>query len=248
MNVMARPTKPKDLKPKADGEAAPSAAPSGGGGGSVGLDIKFLVTIVAIVLSSLIGSAGSIYLASVYLLVPTLENIKVTAVDAEGGGEAHGDRVGMNLELDEFTVNLKEDPNIGGNQYLRAKLSMSIGVPSEEDCYHEVAALLPSLSKNIAGAAAPIQDAREYLAAGAPAAGADTLGMCLDKFKNNMGKYVPTMRDVINAALMKPTAGTLTTLEGQEALKDEIKEEINLFMDDKYEVLRINFEDFVIQR
>jgi len=248
---MARPTKPKDLKPKAEAEITTTSAPAGGGGGSLGLDIKFIVTLVAIVVSTLVGSAGSAYFIVPLVLEDKLSQIKVTAAVDGGAGatDDDGEKVGMNLELDEFTVNLKEDPNIGGNQYLRAKLSMNVGVPGEEDCYH-LSAFLPTLPANIVGAAAPIATESVIVAQahGGGSGTADTLTVCLDNFKNNMAKYVPTMRDVINAALMKRTAGTLSTLEGQEALKDEIKEEINLFMEDKYEVLRINFEDFVIQR
>jgi len=118
-----------------------------------------------------------------------------------------------------------------------------MGMDGDEPIAMAAVATTPA-ENDLRGEAAPSVDST-LLAEGS---GKDALGACLDQFKNNMAKYVPTMRDVINAALMKRTAGTLSTLEGQEALKDEIKEEINQFMDQKYQVLRVNFEDFIIQR
>ena len=130
---MARPTKPKDLKPKTETEIAPAASSGGGGGGSVGLDIKFIITIAAIVISSLIGSAASVYFLSPLVMKPMVSEIAKSAStnngDQQGAAQDDQNKVGMNLELDEFMVNLKEDPAIGGNQYLRAKLSMNISVP-----------------------------------------------------------------------------------------------------------------------
>ncbi len=251
---MARPTKPKDLKPKAEGEVAPTpiqAAAVSGGAGGVGLDLKFIVTLLAIVISSVGASVGSIYFLAPIVLVPAIVEQIPHALgnSAEGGhGEtAHASKVGLNLELDEFMVNLKTDPNLGGNQYLRTKMSLNISVPPEEDCYsigHH--AMLPAdANGQIVGAAVPVD--RELLASGGGAP-ADPVVGCLDAFRNNMGKYVPTMRDVINAALMKRTAGNLSTLEGQEALKDDIMAEVNQFLDSRYKVVRINFEDFIIQR
>lgn len=249
---MARPTKPKDLKPKVDGEA-----PAAGGGGGGGLDLKFIIMVVVIVIASIGGSAGSAYLMTTMFVMPELAK-----VSHAGGGEAGGEHgaeptgpdgastetpaheVGMNLELDEFTVNLKTDPNLGGSQFLRAKMALSVKVPEKENCYLEHhAALVPVVYANgkIVGAAAPVD--RTMVANGGEGGPS-----CEDMFKINMGKYVPTIRDVINAALMKRTASTLATLEGQEALKDEIKQQLSSILAPNYDVLRVNFQDFIIQK
>ena len=71
---------------------------------------------------------------------------------------------------------------------------------------------------------------------------------CETLFKEHMGRFVPSIRDIINASLMKRTASQLASQEGQEALKDEIKEQISQIMAPEYEVLRVNFQDFIIQR
>lgn len=262
---MAKPSKPKDIKPKADGEAG--AATGGGGGG--GLDLKFIITIIAIVLSTTLTSGAAVYFLAPMVLMPAIEDQlkKIAAAapahgeEGEEGGEAegHASKVGMNLELDEFTVNLKEDPSMPGTQYLRAKMSLNVSVPPEEDCYaehsaegekHAQAIPLDIREGQIVGAAVAVTDHPEIdpsLLANEGAA-VDPKVACIAEFKDHMGKYIPTIRDIINAALMKRSAGTLATLEGQEALKDEIKESINQFMDPKYQIIRVNFEDFIIQK
>lgn len=251
---MARPTKPKDLKPKAEAEVAAVPGPVPGSAAPA-FDLKYIVMMVVVVLASLLGSAGSTYLMTTMVVMPELNKVVAT-----GGGEhptedpdapnpeAHNE-VGMNLELDEFMVNLKQDAAVGGNQYLRAKMALSVKVPEAENCYaKEHHAMLPGNvvavvvpGGKVAGAAAPVD--RTVVASGG--GGGPT---CDDIFKGNMSKFVPTARDVINAALMKRTASQLATLEGQEALKDEIKEQLSSIMSPSYEVLRVNFQDFIIQR
>ncbi|MEB3287182.1 MAG: flagellar basal body-associated FliL family protein [Vampirovibrionales bacterium] len=256
---MAKPTKPKDMKPKADGDVATlsvagAAPPAGGSGG--GLDLKFLITLVVVVLSTTLTSAASVYFLAPMVVMPPLQaelkNIAKAAGGeghAEGNSEAHAETPGLNLELDEFTVNLREDPSMPGSQYLRAKMSLNISVPEAENCYaikHAQAMpdqTLPGGGK-IVGAAANLD--RTTIASGGGAE--DPTVACIGKFKTNMAKFVPTMRDIINGSLMKRSAGTLSTLEGQEALKDEIKESINQFMGEHYQISRVNFEDFIIQK
>ncbi len=260
---MARPTKPKDMKPKADGEVAAVPAPAGGGGGGAAFDLKYIILLVLVVVASVLGSVGSAYLMTTMFVVPEITKMSHAAGGEEGGEAGHGEeggggeahaQVGMNLELDEFMVNLKPDAAIGGNQYLRAKMALSIKVPEAENCYAEKHAMVPrgakvtgvtiaaaNLKGRIAGAAAPVD--RTMLASGG-----ESGPSCEDIFKNNMSKYVPTVRDVINGALMKRTASQLASLEGQESLKDEIKEQLSSIMAPNYEVLRVNFQDFIIQR
>jgi hypothetical protein len=100
--------------------------------------------------------------------------------------------------------------------------------------------MLPAMGGQIVGAAAPVDRTLIAEEGGGPT--------CEQIFKNNMGKYVPTIRDVINASLMKRTASSLASLEGQESLKDEIKDQLNQIMGPDYSVLRVNFQDFIIQR
>lgn len=257
---MARPTKPKDIKPKALDESGVPAA--SGGGGEPKLDLKLIITIVAIFVASIVGSAASVYFLAPMVVVPAVVE-QVIAATTEGGGEHGGgahagphETVGMNLELDEFTVNLKSDPSMGGNQFLRTKMSLSIAVPPEEYCDPTggharvpvetapiATAVVDGETGIVAGAAANTEEV--LLASGG--GGGDPYAACQATFNQNMARFVPTMRDIINQALMKRTAGTLSTIEGQELLKDEIKEQANHLMGEHYSVIRVNFSDFIIQ-
>lgn len=252
---MARPTKPKDIKPKAEGEAPAPAVITGGGGGGGGFDIKTIAILGAVILS-IVANGAIAYFVTPMVMGPAIAD----AVKHAGGGEgeeaghgsAHTADPTLNLELDEFTVNLKIDPNVGGNQYLRSKMSLSVGVPMEMygDCFPSMQhAALPTdaiLNGHIVGAALPVEGSSDYVASGgAKVSPADA---CKAHFGDHMANFVPSIRDVINAALMKRTAGMLANIEGQEALKDEIKEEVNQFLDENHQVTRVNFEDFIIQR
>lgn len=254
---MARPTKPKDLKPKVEGEGADSPAPvAAGGNGGGGLDLKFIIMVVVILLASIGGSVGSSYLMTTMFVMPEIGKVAHAAGAGQGEGEgghaptghdgasteAAGNEVGMSLELDEFMVNLKSDPSIPGSQYLRAKITLSVKVPEPENCYAEHhASVMPYEAGRIVGAAAPVDHTLL-------ASGGESGPSCEDVFKKNMSRYVPTVRDVINGSLMKRNASLLATLEGQESLKDEIKDQLNTIMAPNYQVLRVNFQDFIIQR
>jgi flagellar basal body-associated protein FliL len=280
---MASPTKPKDMKPKAEGEAA--APPAGGGGGAAaappasgGLDMKFIILVVVMVVSSILGSAGSVYLMTSMLVTPEIQKLSKMSGAPGGEGEAKkeggeeeaaSNEVGMNLELDEFMINLKSDPALGGNQYLKAKMALSIKPPEKENCFlkkekaelrrlpvGQMIAVLPPgwRSRLIAGAAAPvgapveIEDISEFDPTLLANEGEGGPPPCETEFKASMGRFVPTIRDVINSALMKRTASQLASSEGQETLKDEIKEQLSQMMAPEYEVLRVNFQDFIIQK
>jgi flagellar basal body-associated protein FliL len=247
---MARPTKPKDLKPKVEGEIAEAPAVASGAGG--GLDIKFIIMVVVILVATIGGSVGSAYLMTTMFVVPEIGKIAKSAgagpaaptgTDA-ASTETPSNEVGMNLELEEFMVNLKADPNANGSQYLRAKMALSIKVPEKENCYLEgKKAMLPAdmmPGGKVVGAAVSIDRTLIAEEGAGPT--------CEQIFKNNMSKYVPTIRDVINAALMKRTASSLATLEGQESLKDDIKDQLSQILAPNYKVLRVNFQDFIIQR
>lgn len=287
------------------------------------LDIKFIFTILAIFLCTTLSSVAAVYFVAPMVLSPLIE-------DAVGKGGAHGEgegagegehgeggeavadahkSSGLNLELDEFTVNLKTDAAEGGeNTFLRAKMALTISVPPEQDCHHPMPAegggggehhaqanpsspapvtakaiptkgtldellasaqtqtILVSLNPSgqlntatggIAGGAAPVSKKIKGTASrhhgkvianggGAPAPSGPEA--CLTGFKDKMGQYIPTIRDIVNSALMHRTATQLSTPEGVETLKDEIKEQINQILSEEYKVIRVNFQDFIIQR
>ncbi|MFN8615069.1 MAG: flagellar basal body-associated FliL family protein [Vampirovibrionales bacterium] len=273
---MARPTKAKDIKPEdidlASGSTdAPAISASG-------LDIKFIVTIVAILIAGIGGSVASTLFLAPIALGPVVAQQVQSAMGGEHGkkegeageeGASHGSpaqTIGLRMDLDEFTVNLQADPNIKGNQFLRTKMTLNIGVPEEEYCdptgghgeKHASVAVRDVIASGgrvaggqLLGAAAstvplPMGGKAKLIANGGGEA-ADPYKTCTDAFAKNMTPYGPTIRDIINQSLMKRTAGTLATIEGQELLKDDIKAQINSLIGPKYSVIRVNFSDFIIQ-
>src|SRR6478609_1335399 len=227
--TMSSPAKPKEMKPKDEGEAAPAASGAASAPAAGGLDLKFIILVVVMVVSSILGSAGSVYLMTSMFVTPEIQKLAkakpAEGAEAEKGGEEKGEastnEIGMNLELDEFMVNLKTDAALGGNQYLKTKVALSIKPPDKENCFlkkekaqfspadGKVIAFKPSLLGygTLAGAAAPIaydtNDLSEFdptLLAGEGEGGPPP---CETEFKANMGHYVPTIRDVINSSLMK---------------------------------------------
>ncbi|MEB3244526.1 MAG: flagellar basal body-associated FliL family protein [Vampirovibrionales bacterium] len=248
---MAQPIQPKPIKPKASAPEAGNAAPNAPKATDPTAEddelsmVKLLILVVAIVVSSVLSAGAATYFLAPMVLVPAItESIvaELPAGEGEEGGEEgeeapHASVVGMNLEFDEFTVNLKPDPTRRGNQYLRAKIAMSLKVPPEQDC------TAPAHGEGHEAAAAPAEGGH---GGGAPAA--DPMEACNKAFNSHMGRYVPSIRDIVNTALMSRSASTLGSGDGQEALKDEIKEEVtHLIAGDGYEVLRVNFSDFIIQ-
>lgn len=265
---MARPTKAKDAK-GADVEVDETGAVVGAPATQAGFDIKFIVTILVVLIAGFGGSVASVMFIAPSVIVPKVVEQVIAATGAEHAenGEGHGDEdehgghgghggghqpIGMILPMDEFTVNLRTDPTLGGNQFLRTKMSLSIQVPEEEYCdptggeHHAMVPTQPLQEGSILGAASPLeQEEPVYLANGGGAV--DPYIACKSAFDKSMGRFIPTERDIINQALMKRTAGTLATVEGQEFLKDEIKTQINQVIGPKYSVQRVNFSDFIIQ-
>ncbi len=274
---MARPTQAKDIKP--DDIEADLAAEAGDGGGAKAsaLDLKFIITILAIFIAGIGGSVATTMFLAPMVLGPVIQEQVIAASGAdptahggehgdEHGGGSHGGHpsqtIGMLLDLEEFTVNLKNDPTLRGNQFLRTKLSLSIALPEEEYCdptggghhanagtpggMYASAPMGPSFV--MAAIASPVLQAspnEPVIASGGSAP--DPFVVCTQTFGKHMSPYTPTMRDIINQALMKRTAGTLATIEGQEMLKDEIKTQVNSLLGGHYAVIRVNFSDFIIQ-
>jgi len=265
MMMMAKPVKPKTLKPKTGGEptgseandaeesqAAPKAPANksgGGGGGTSGL-LSIIVLSVVMLLSSVAGPVAALYFLGPQLLAPIIA--KAVPKEAEGGeavgeGEHSGVKVsklGLNLPLEEFTVNLKKDPALRGTQYLRARMNLSVVVPEAEDCSPHKA---EGAEAGGGHGEKPAEGGGGHGAA--PAAAADPAKACNEAFVGKMATYIPTLRDIVNTALMKRSAAQISTLEGQELLKDEMSQEMNnILATNHYQVVRVNFEEFIVQR
>lgn len=276
---MSKPAKPKALKPKTGADEAPAsmaesigkelpkAAPKSNGakkGSSEGdaLTMMQLIILAAVMLvCSIVGPAAALYFIGPQVIKPLMAS---HAPAGEEGGEAGGhgeapageegdphgggkhgetaaEQVGIGLKFDEFTVNLKRDPTLRGNQYLRAKMSVSLAVPKEKDC------MTPLVTGGHDAHAAPAGGGGGH---GAPAApSGPPAELCQKTIQDGMMPFAPTLRDIVNTAFMKRSASQIASIEGQEALKDEIRTEMDSVLGNSgYHVLRVNFEDFVVQR
>jgi flagellar basal body-associated protein FliL len=261
---MAKPAKPKSLKPKADGlpvpatsssEAAPSSPSVNAPKASKGLTVmQTLILALVMLVTSIAGPALTLYFLAPMVLKPMIAQMVPALPEGEEGehgtspeGEAsahgaeagHGPSggIGMNLGLDDFTVNLHRPEGVKGNQFLRAKMSLSVQVPEEENCFAH--------GEDPHGAKAEGGGGGH----GGGGEAADPVQACTDAFNKKMGAYVPTLRDIINTALMKRSAQQIATLEGQEDLKDELTHEMNTVLKNHgYTVQRVNLQDFIIQR
>lgn len=232
--------------------------------------VKLIVLAAALIVTNLVGMAAMIFFLGPVMLQPVVDKIAAAAPghgeEGEHGGEhgkkdGHGDKkdehgkeghgghgdtsaianLGLNYGLEDFTVNLTPNPRTPSeNQFLRAKLSLSIKVPEEENC----------IIKKMEAEHAPAEGGGGHgggHGGGAPAPeGEDP---CMKAFKEKMGTFLPNVRDVINSSLMRRTANALGSVEGQEMLKDEIIEQVNTLLHPvSYSVLRVNFEEFIVQR
>jgi flagellar basal body-associated protein FliL len=265
--MMAKPIKTKSLKPQnsdvpntEDGAEKPSQKNNSPSASKKGLTMfQTIILAVVMLISSIAGPALAIYFLGPTVLVPMIQKALPKATAAEEGeavdgenpaegatgeagkeGEHSGSKsqsLGMNLPMDEFIVNLKSSGSAKSNQFLKAKMSLAVTVPEAEDCNassgHE---------KKAEGGGGGHGE-------GGEGAAKDPSVACNEAFVAKMGAYTPTLRDIINTAMMKRSAQQLSTLEGQEDLKDELVTEMNSVLTNQgYTVQRVNLQDFIIQR
>ncbi len=211
---MARPTKSKDVKGKATESEGnePQSAPKEGPN-----LMSTIIMAVIIILCTTISSAASVYFLAPIVLKPLLAQSQVKGEGDAGGGDAadEGDgekepTIGPVLDLEEFTVNLK-DP--GGQHFLRADLSITV---TADD---------PKFEK-LTG---------------------EAMTKWEEDFKHEMSHYVPAIRDIVITSLTKRTSSELESAEGKDTIKNEIKNQVDGLMQGKHKVIRVNFENFIIQ-
>jgi flagellar basal body-associated protein FliL len=265
MMMMAKPVKPKTLKPKTGGDPsasdtndaddnqatvkAPISKNAGGGSGTSGL-LSVAILSIVMLLSSVAGPVAALYFLGPQLLAPIIAKVIPKEPEGEAVGEGEQgvvkvSKLGLNLPLEEFTVNLKKDPALRGTQYLRARMNLSVVVPEAENCSPHKA---EGAEAGGGHGEKPAEGGGGHGEA-APAAAVDPAKACNEAFVGKMATYIPTLRDIVNTALMKRSAAQIGTLEGQELLKDEMSQEMNnILAGHHYQVVRVNFEEFIVQR
>jgi flagellar basal body-associated protein FliL len=210
---MARPTKPKDVKPKA---LEPVSDP-GGGGKQSSSGMNMIVMALVIVLCTTLCTAASILAIYEFYLKGQIASLvpKGEGEEGEEGGEEGGEKlptIGPVVDLDEFTVNLKETEG-GAQHYLRATISLT--VTSDDPNFETLEG--------------------------------EALHKWEEGFHMQMAHYVPAIRDICISALTKRTSTELSTLQGKQEFKDEIKRNVDGIFHDRHKVIRVNLENFIIQ-
>jgi flagellar basal body-associated protein FliL len=271
--MMAKPIKPKSSKPLAkveeeapSEEAAPKASKKDVSSPlSKGLTmLQTIILAVVMLIASVVGPAATLYFLGPTLLVPMIQKaMPASAEEGEEGEEGkktegehgkegkegeHGKEapktpgLGMNLPMEEFIVSLKTSQASKSTQFLKAKMSLAIAVPEAEDCN-------ASHGEEEGKEGKPEAKAEGGEHGGEGKAAEDPAVACNEAFVKKMDAYVPTLRDIVNTALMKRNASQIATLEGQEDFKDELVSEMNAVLSNHgYTVQRINLQDFIIQR
>jgi flagellar protein FliL len=222
---MARPTKSKDAKPKADAEGGSEEKQATGSK----IDMNLIIMAVIIILCSSVASAASVFFLAPMVIKPLVASHAAAGEGGEEGeelaegeeGAAEGEEgehgegeeehtVGPVIDLEEFTVNLK-DP--GEEHYLRADLSISV---TAED---------PNFEK-LSG---------------------EAIHKWEEEFNHEMAHYVPAIRDIVISSLTSKTSTELASTTGKDQLKLQIKDSVNTLFAGKRKVIRVNFENFIIQ-
>ena len=215
---MAKPTQPKEIKPKTEGEEAPKVkAP---------IDENMKVIIINLVTTVLICV---LFLSVNYVLQSSLLNSKLSqkpaaadaAADGEGDAAAADDgsggedvQRGIIVDLGDFILNLSD---VSPRKYLKINVALEVSSKPEDT----------------ATAEAPKKEGE-----GAPAA---------NPVDAEMAQFKPAIRDAVITTLSSKTAAEVSTVAGKELAKEQIQEAVNgIFAGDR-EVIRVSFGDFIIQ-
>ncbi|MDD3149656.1 MAG: flagellar basal body-associated FliL family protein [Candidatus Gastranaerophilales bacterium] len=221
---MVRPTRPKEIKPKA--EITPESPPPSGGT----IDsTKFLIinTITTVVICMIF--MGTNYFIQDNLLSTKLSKISnLIGVGDEEETVVEEEEIerGHVIDLGEFILNLSDPTH---RRYLKVNVAIEIS----------------KTQADIDAIQAPAQKSGGHGGHGAPAANsAETL---MGMIEVEMKQYKPFVRDAIISTLSSKTAEELSSVAGKELAKEQIKEAVDAIFAGDREVLRVSFGDFIIQ-
>jgi flagellar protein FliL len=221
---MVRPTKPKDLKPKAEIIADPKAeAKSSGGSGGGGMNEIKLIAVNTVITLLICG----LFIASNYFIVQNSLNTVVKQMKDSAGGDSsannadkasdNGDNPpGIIVDLGEFILNLS-DPKI--KRYLKINVALELSRKDGD----------PKAGEAAGGGHGEGADPSKAIA-------------------SEMSQYKDAIRDAIISQLSSKTAEELQSTAGKELAKEQIKEAVDAILaDDNREVQRVSFGNFIIQ-
>lgn len=217
---MAKPEKPKDIKPKAEGEE---------GGGSAApkkpIDANMKMIVINLATTVLICV---LFLSVTYVMMSNLLSSKLAkapaattedAATSDAGGDANsGDEVerGLIVDLGDFILNLSD---ASPRKYLKVNVALEVSKTAADN----------------AAAEAPKKEGKEGGAAAA------------DPVEAEMAQFKPAIRDAVITTLSSKTSAELATVAGKELAKEQLTEAVNGIFAGEREVIRVSFGEFIIQ-
>lgn len=222
---MAKPTQPKEIKPKAEGE---EEAKSPGG---VKIKIDDNMKMIAINLATTVLIC-ILFLSVNYVLQANLLSSKLAAKPVaaeedltadEGGGDATGEESerGVIVDLGDFILNLSD---VSPRKYLKVNVALEVS----------------KTQADIEAEAAPAPKEGGHGGEGGGEAPASPV-------EAEMAQFKPAIRDAIITTLSSKTSAELSTVAGKELAKEQITEAVNGLFAGEREVIRVSFGQFIIQ-
>ncbi len=226
---MANPTKPKEAKPRVEGEDLEGGKKPAQG--VVAKESNPLVTGIIIAVVVAVGMSAVNYFMMNQMIANIsnkIGSISVSADEGEGDEEADEPTVerGVILDLGDFILNLADKD---AKHFL--KLNVAVELSKKE------AEMAPK------AAPAPKEGGHGGHGGEEPAPEAPSIS----SLEKEMNQYKPAIRDAVISILSGKTSDELSTTPGKELAKEQIKESVNSVFDGEREVLRVSFGSFFIQ-
>lgn len=216
---MVKSTQPRGIKPKTDEAQANEGKDSEELNGT-----KFIITNAVVTLLICIVFVASNYFivqSSVGAIANKIAGGEVAATEGADGTDAsaEGDAVerGLILDLGEFILNLNDTK---AKRYLKVDVAVELSK-------------LDTDPKEEAG--------------GGGGEGESKGPSPMEVFAKEMDQFKPAIRDSVITVLSSKSAEEVSSAEGKDKAKDQIKEGINAVFGGEREVLRVSFGTFIIQ-
>ena len=222
---MANPTKPKDAKPKAEGDdfeikqttkvetTAPQAS------------MLVMIAVVAVAVILIIGANYFLVDMKLSHMEKQLAEISLASPEDAAADDEEGiaSERGIILDLGEFILNLAD---VNTRKFLKVNVAIELS-KKESDIAAAEAAEKASGGGHGHGGGAPVDPMAEI--------------------EKEMNQFKPSIRDAIISILSSKTSEELAATPGKELAKEQIKEAINAIFEGEREVLRVSFGSFFIQ-
>ena len=223
---MANPTKPKEAKPRVEGEEENKKPVQGS---TIKESNSMVSGIIVAVVVALIMSAVNYFLMN--NMADKLSSKISTAPSQEESDENSDDEPtverGVILDLGDFILNLADKDS---KHFLKLNVAVELSKKESE----------------IAPKAAPAPKEGGHGGHGGGEEPAPETPS-ISSLEKEMNQYKPAIRDAVISILSGKTSDELSTTPGKELAKEQIKESVNSVFDGEREVLRVSFGSFFIQ-